>query len=108
MSIIVYGASDDLIEVEGDISEEFPYRGDDNPADRGDLFAFSDGTVLRITYTTTGVWRIATVAEGTCTLEITQAPEGDNDNYSDRARLGDNSAVRWVVQGRDIVQRGGQ
>lgn len=29
MSVIIYGASDDLIEVEGDVSEEFSHNGGD-------------------------------------------------------------------------------
>jgi len=38
----VYGASDDLIEIKGDIREEFS-RYDSE----GDYLAFSDGTVLK-------------------------------------------------------------
>ena len=104
MSITVYGASDDLIEVEGDISEEFPYKGDDEQEDRGDLLAFSDGTILRITFTASGVWRIAPVVLGTAHLNIEQAPENDEDNYTDRAVL---IGVEWVVQGTNYATTGG-
>lgn len=38
MAVTIYGASDDLIEVEGDIDEEFTY--DDQGGD-GDLIALS-------------------------------------------------------------------
>lgn len=93
----MYGASDDLIEIDGDISEEFTYQNAD-PDWRGDLLAFSDGTILRITYTPSGVWRIGTVVGGTADLNIEQAPESDEDNYSDRATL---SGAAWVVQGVD-------
>lgn len=97
MSITVYGSSDDLIEVEGDIREEFTYRMSPiTDEGAGDLLAFSDGTILRIAYTAAGVWRITQVALGTSSLGIEQAPEGDEDNYSDRATL---SSARWVVQG---------
>jgi hypothetical protein len=98
MSLTIYGASDDLIEVDGDISEEFAYLGEDrhpNSGD-GDLLAFSDGTVLRITYTASGVWRIAPVVRGSADLKIDQAPEDDDDNYTDRATL---SGAVWVVHG---------
>ena len=94
MPITIYGASDDLIEVEGDISEEFSYLDHD---DEGDLIAVSDGTVVRITYGASGVWRIVPVHHGSGTLTITQAPEGDDDNYSDRATI--DGTVTWVVQG---------
>jgi hypothetical protein len=94
MSITIYGARDDLIEVDGDISEEFTYaeRGSGN----GDLLAFSDGTILRVEYTRTGVWRITPVAQGSAELHIEQAPEDDDCNYSDHAVL---SGAVWVVQG---------
>ena len=95
MSVTVYGASDDLIEVDGDIVEEFTY--DQNQITEGNLLAFSDGTVLRVVYSRSGVWRITTVASGTATVTVTQAPEDDDDNYSDRATV--DGDVRWVVQG---------
>src|SRR5262245_25421899 len=93
--ITVSGASDDLIAVEGAISEEFTYEDEE----KGDLLAFSDGTVLRIKYTDAGIWRITPVLlqAGGALLNIEQAPEGDESNYSDRATLtGD---ISWVVQG---------
>jgi hypothetical protein len=98
----VYGASDDLIEIEGGIYEEFTYRDDEGT---GELVAFGDGTVLRVTYTHDGVWRIAPVARGTATLSIVQAPEGDEHNYSDRATLtGD---LRWAVHCTRFVRAKG-
>jgi hypothetical protein len=98
MQITIYGASDDLIEIEGDIREEFSL---DNMDDNGDLLAFSDGTVLRIAYKSSGVWRITKVFEGTATIEINQAPEADEDNYSDRATVTGDPLV-WVVHGIDF------
>lgn len=92
--ITVYGASDDLIEVEGDIREEFPYHCDD--AD-GDVLAFSDGTVLRIAFTASGVWRITPVVRGSAHLHLEHAEEDDVDNYSDRATL--REGITWVVHG---------
>lgn len=94
--ITVYGASDDCIEVDGDISEEFSYQGRGYGQATGDLLAFSDGTILRIEFTREGVWRIALVVHGSADLSIEQAPEGDEENYSDRATL---SGAVWVVQG---------
>lgn len=97
-SITVYGASDDLIELDGAISEEFPFLDRD---DRGDLVAFSDGTILRVAFSASGVWRITPVVEGVGTLTIVQAPEEDDDNYSDRATLEvpDDGRRLWAVHG---------
>jgi hypothetical protein len=101
VSITIYGASDDLIEVDGDIREEFTYQGDDHPnSGVGDLLAFSDGTILRIIFTRSGVWRISPVMRGTADLSIDQAPEGDESNYTDVATL---SGAVWVVQGIDYA-----
>jgi len=98
--LTIYGASDDLIEVEGDIEEEFVYRDLD---DDGDLLAFSDGTILRIMFTQAGVWRIIPVTPEGDSLTIAYAPEDDEDNYSDRATLtGD---IAWVVHGDSYARR---
>lgn len=95
--ITVTGASDDLIEIDGDISEEF-YANDEDP----NLLAFSDGTILRVDYTPAGVWRIVPVASGSATVRITQAPEDDDRNYTDRADLiGD---VWWVAHATDYAK----
>lgn len=98
--IQIYGASDDCIEVEGDINEEFAYY---EASVDSNVLAFSDGTVLRIVFTQAGVWRISPVAEGMARLHIDQAPEDDDSNYSDRARL-TGAAITWVVHGMSIKQ----
>ena len=90
----VYGASDDLIEVEGDVTEEF------NPVDgENDLLFFSTGDVLRIRYSDEGVWRIEAVTAPHVT--ITPAPENDEDNYSDRAVVA--GEIAWVGH-RDRIE----
>lgn len=92
MSVTVYGASDDLIEVEGAINEEFTLGNDET----GDLLAFSNGVVLRVAYTSDGVWRVTPLAGGSrVTVEFAEGP--DSDNYSDRATLTEDPA--WVVHG---------
>lgn len=92
MSITVYGASDDLIEVEGDINEEFTLSNDET----GDLLAFSNGVMLRVMYTDDGLWRILPL-RGASRVTIDFADDADSDNYSDRATLTETAA--WVVQG---------
>lgn len=97
--ITVYGGGDDLIEVDGDIVEEFSHYEAEDREVPGSLLAFSDGTVLRIALTPPGVWRITPVAVGRAALSIAQAPEDDDDNYSDRATL--DGEIAWVVHGLD-------
>lgn len=94
----VYGASDDLIEVEGDIREEFALSGGDN--DRR-LLAFSNGVVLSITYGPGGIWRITPVVGE---IEVKQAPERDDDSYTDRAFV--RGEITWVVYGTEMAGRG--
>lgn len=92
MSVKIYGASDDTIVVERDLGrvvEEFVNVDGDS------LLAFSDGTILRVTFGS--VWRIAPVVAGSAVLTLLSAPEDDEDNYSDVATL--DGAVSWVVHG---------
>ena len=95
--IKICGSSDDLIELEGDVTEEFSFT--DN-GEGGDLLAFSNGTVLRINYdyANSGVWRIIPVVHGTGRFVLTQCPEDDEDNYSDIAEIHD-ADITWVVHG---------
>lgn len=99
MSVVIYGASDDLVEVEGDIREEF------NPGDGPSYLAVSDGTVLRISYD--GQWHISRVASGSAGYEHhpAYAKEGNRADgsaaYSDRVTLVGTGYVplAWVVFG---------
>lgn len=97
--VIINGASDDLIEVGGDISEEFAVYGE---TEDGVLVAFSNGTVLRVVYAAAGVWRITPVVTGAGSLSIAPAPEGDEENYSDVAAL-TGVDIKWVVCGNQIA-----
>ncbi len=92
-TVTVYGASDDLIEVEGAITAEFSPTDDDSPA----FLAFSDGTVLKVRYDEDGVWVIRRVATGSATFD--KAPFADA-AHTDRVTLtGD--ALAWVVFGSE-------
>lgn len=106
-SVTVYGASDDLIEVEGAIDEEFnpPYGSDD---DAVNFLGFSDGTVLAVVYDHEGCWRITPRVIGPQTkYELVQATNVDKD-YSDRATLTNlgTSAndFKWVVFGTEMAK----
>lgn len=95
--ITVYGSSDALVELEGDVTEEFYVP----PGDKA-VLAFSDGTVLRIEYIDEAIWRLSLVAAGACAMAHYQAPEDDEDNYSDRVELS-GPAIRWVVLGEEVA-----
>jgi hypothetical protein len=103
--VVVYGASDDLIEVDGAVTEEFYTRelqGGSGESD-GRVLAFSDGTVLEIVYGagSEGFWRIRRLATGKAKYELVEADD-EQTNYSDRVTLtGD---IKWVVAGDAFVR----
>lgn len=98
--VVVYGASDDLIEVDGHIREEFYANSDEEP----NLLAFSDGTLLEVTYTNSGLWRINTLSQSAGTRITKVEALGDEGTtsdgyprYSDRVTL--EGFLVWVVFG---------
>lgn len=110
MTVYVYGASDDLIEIEGDLSEEFGYtpptysHHDAKPYYLG----FSDGTLLKITYD--GEWNIKLI-KGEALIypagfgsaeDINDSVAGTIPAYSDVAVI--HSDVTWVVGGTDVIK----
>lgn len=98
--IVVYGASDDLIEIDGEIRGEFGHYSDDGePA----FLAFSDGTILSVLYDAVGFWRINRAVAGSATYSKTEGTDGDED-YSDVARLTDHS-IKAVVFGSKIAHK---
>lgn len=91
----VYGASDDLVEIDGDISEEFG-RFDSE----GDYLAFSDGTVLKAIYDEDGIWRMKQVFKGALLDRIEQ---GDVERDTvDIAYF--NDGIKWCVCGKDLAK----
>lgn len=70
----IYGYSDDIIEVEGVIEEEFPAYGEVN------YVAISDGTLLALVF---GYgWTIRVVHKGTGNVRIEQAEGFDGDDIA--------------------------
>jgi hypothetical protein len=91
----VYGASDDLIEIEGDYTGEVSaYGTDDN--ERGVLLVFSDGTLLEVKYgkSDAGIWGVTLVKKGTLFKSIEQCDDEDSDPHSDVATFAD--GIQWV------------
>lgn len=56
---VVTGASDDLIEIDGELREEF-----DSFSCQNGIMAFSDGTLLRVNYDDDGIWRFKPIFKG--------------------------------------------
>lgn len=90
MQTTITGASDDLIELDGQIREELNPRGDE-PS----LLAFSDGTLLEIEYDKDGIWRVRQLAKGAC--EFSLKPGSVADDTFDVATL--TGELRWCVLG---------
>lgn len=89
--VTIYGASDDLIEIEGDIREEI-YANDET----GNFLAFSDGTILSVNYGKEGIWRVNRLQAGSAAMDKIEATDPDGD-YTDRVTLrGD---IKWVCGG---------
>lgn len=89
-TVTVYGASDDLIQIEGDLREEWCTDASDETR----YVAFGDGTVLSVWYD--GFWRINRVATGRASYEKREATDEDTD-YSDRVTLAGD--LMWVICG---------
>lgn len=99
MSITIYGASDDLIEVEGDVDEEFSALGDDEGT--GGLIVTNLGDVVQVAYDRHGIWRITPLA-GSAVINHCLG-DGEGSDYSDRCVIeGD---VEWVVFGSLMARR---
>lgn len=90
--IVIYGASDDLIEIEGDIREEFGAYGEESS-----LLGFSDGSLLEVTYTEQGFWRISPIVLNTDTFYAKAEATDPDEDYSDRVTL--EGEIAWVLFG---------
>jgi hypothetical protein len=103
--IVIYGASDDLVEIESTAFgvEEFnvwssEYLSDGMPKFR---LAVSDGTILNVHMDDDGVWRFAPSVVGSASLDIKYGT--DDRMHSDRVTLtGDD--LRWVVLANQIAK----
>lgn len=107
MSTKVYGASDDLIEIEGDV------RGESSPAySSGDdeepaLLIFSDGTILSVVYgkpTNGGIWAVNLVRQGALFERIDVCTDEDADHYSDVAHFAGGLKWAYCAQKWELVK----
>lgn len=97
--VVIYGASDDCIEVEGDLRDEW-YSYGVEATGWMDALVFSDGSVVGIEYDRHGVWRAGLMRRGTASAARDIAPKDDEDNYSDRFTLRQDEPFAWVVRCR--------
>lgn len=97
--VMIYGASDDLIEIEGSLIEEFNYYGEGKT-----ILAFSDGTVLSVLYDDDGIWKIRRVAVGKAEYSNKEVVNPDSDEYSDKVTLKGGN-IHWVVFGTKFVYK---
>lgn len=95
MATKVYGASDDLIEFEGDCRGEVNCYGTDD-RDQGVLVVMSDGTILEIQYgkLDQGIWGITVLRKGRLFERLDQCESEDADPYSDVAHFRD--GIKWA------------
>lgn len=103
MKITITGASDDLIEVDGDICEEFAISSED--AADGVVLAISDGTLLNVFYDDDGIWRITRAFMGSAAYSHQHGLRGVNgilggDSHDVVTLEGE---IRWVVMGSECA-----
>lgn len=100
MATKVYGASDDLIEFEGDVDGEVGAYGTDD-RERGVLLVFSDGTLLEAKYGKhdMAVWGITVVKKGTLFVSIDQCDDENADPHSDVANFQD--GLKWAYAAKE-------
>lgn len=77
MTTTITGCSDDLIEIEGDINEEFVAPGWSDDFEEG-VITCSDGTALRFTYGKGGRWRFFPIVMGSLFVRVDQGNEEDD------------------------------
>jgi len=94
MSTKVYGCSDDLVLVKGDVDGEVDCYGTDD-ADHGVLLTFSDGTILEVKYGKVGMakWGIQLIQVGSlferiapCNCDEGAKPHSDIAHFRDRLK----------------------
>lgn len=96
MSLRIYGASDDLLELEGDITEEIYV-----PDDKVTYLACSDGTLISVRYDEDGIWRLQRVYTGDSMLI---KEEGSVERDTPDVIVLSNATIKWVVVGEKIVR----
>lgn len=96
----IYGASDDLVEFEGDVYGEVSAYGTDDEDSKGVLIVCSDGTLLTVKYgkNDDAIWGIQLAKQGTLFEKIDPCSEEDENRkpgpYSDVAYF--SPGLKWA------------
>ena len=95
----IYGASDDLIEFEGDIHGEVGACGAGDDEDPGVLIVINDGTVLTAKYgkPAGGIWALGLVTAGPLFDHIDLCVSEEAELYSDIAYLRDGAKTAFAA-----------
>ena len=96
----IYGASDDLIEFDGEYHGEVGcYGTDDN--EHGVLVVCSDCTVLEVKYgkNDSAVWGINVLRKGSLFDHIEPCDDEDADPYSDQVFL--KPGIKWIYAAKE-------
>jgi len=105
MSTKVYGASDDLIEFEGDVDGEVGFYSSKEDGSEQCLVMFDDGTMLAVSYgkPTGGIWRIDLLQSGSLFERIDVCNDEDADPHSDVAYFRDGLKKAWAARSWEVV-----
>lgn len=100
MGTKIYGASDDLVEFDGDFSGEVGAYGTDD-REKGVLVVVSDGTILEVKYgkNDSGIWEVKLLKRGSLFDRIDPCTDEDAEVYSDVAYF--NDGVKWAYAAKD-------
>ena len=100
MTTKVYGASDDLVEFEGDIYGEVDAFGTDD-RDKGVLVFFSDGTILEAKYgkMEMAIWELKVRCTGNLFKEVIPCMDEDAKPHSDVANFRD--GLKWAYAAKE-------
>lgn len=98
MATKVYGASDDLIEFEGDVSGECGGHDGEDAGGKGTLLIFDDGTILEVKYgkAKLAVWQVVCVKPGALFDRIDPCFDSNADPYSDVAHF--KNGLQWAYR----------
>jgi len=95
--IKIYGCSDDLIEIEGRIREEFYYIGNEPT-----FIMFDNGFLVSVNFDNNGIWRFNVINKTTYNYIKHEATgledENGKDDYSDVIIIYDNN-IKYAVYG---------
>lgn len=98
--IQVFGRSDDLIEIKGDIIGEIGAYGTDDD-ESGVLIIFSDGTLLEVKYgkNDEAIWEVKVIKIGSLFDRIEPCDNEDAKIYSDIAYFKD--GIKWAYSAKE-------